>query len=72
MNQLINQFSTGLFVYQLCVLLHLILMSIAIFYILKNQHKFKHPYILIFLVILFPLIISIPTIIALNIKKVKA
>lgn len=72
MDQLINQFSTGLFIYQFCILLHLILTPISIFYIIKNKHTFKHPYVLIFLVIAFPLIVSIPAIIALNIKKVKA
>jgi predicted neutral ceramidase superfamily lipid hydrolase len=71
MEQLINQFETGLFIYQSCLLLYFILTPLAIFYIIKDRHKFKQPYVLIFLVIVFPLIVSIPAIIALNIKKVK-
>ncbi|OOV17451.1 hypothetical protein BXU10_15250 [Flavobacterium sp. LM4] len=72
MNELIAPFETGLFLYQLCILLYLILTPLAIFYIIKDRHKFKQPYVLIFLVIVFPLIVSIPAIIALNIKKVKS
>lgn len=71
MNELIAPFETGLFLYQLCVLLHLILTPITIFQILKNQDWFKQPAILIFLVIIFPFIASIPTLIALNVKKTK-
>ncbi|CAD0005160.1 hypothetical protein FLACHUCJ7_02257 [Flavobacterium chungangense] len=71
MNQLINQFETGLFLYQLCVLLHLILTPIAIFQILKKQDRFKQPAILIFLVIVFPFIVSIPLLISLKVKKTK-
>lgn len=69
MDQSINQFSTGLFIYQFCILLHLILTPISIFYIIKNQHRFKQPYVLAFFVIAFPFIVSIPTLIALKIKK---
>ncbi|GGF04896.1 hypothetical protein GCM10011518_12650 [Flavobacterium limi] len=72
MNQLINQFETGLFLYQLCILLHLILTPITIFYIIKNQHRFKQPYILAFFVITFPFVVSIPALIALKIKKTEA
>lgn len=69
MNELIAPFETGLFLYQLCILLYLILTPIAIFQILKKQDRFKQPAILIFLVIVFPFIVSIPLLIA---HKVKA
>lgn len=60
MNKLINQFELGLFLYQIALILHLILFSISIYYVLKNKSKFKNPYLVIIFSFLFPFIVSVP------------
>lgn len=66
MNKLINNFEIGLFVYQIGLVLHLVLVAVAIYYILKNSDRIKYPFILILFSIFFPFIVSIPAIIHLK------